>query len=90
MPDTYHRGRRVCAAQFVVGLAELYGEARHGLKREEVTVKTPYGDARVKKVTHQGQTYLYPECESVRALARQTGKDFKTVFAEIQREALGI
>ncbi|MBR6470710.1 MAG: DUF111 family protein [Victivallales bacterium] len=68
----------------------MYGEARHGLKREEVTVKTPYGDARVKEVTHQGQTYLYPECESVRASARQTGKDFKTVFAEIQREALGI
>ena len=58
------------------------------LEREEVTVNTPYGEARVKKVTHQGQTCVYPEYESVRELARRAGKDFKTVFAEIQRKAL--
>lgn len=54
------------------------------LAREEVVVNTPYGEARVKKVTHQGQTYLYPEYDSVRALARLSGKDFKTIYAEIQ------
>ncbi|MBR6471715.1 MAG: nickel pincer cofactor biosynthesis protein LarC [Victivallales bacterium] len=60
------------------------------LARKEVVVNTSYGEARVKKVTHQGQTYLYPEYDSVRALARLSGKDFKTIYAEIQREALGI
>ncbi len=54
------------------------------LEREEVTVQTPYGEARAKRVRHGGQTYLYPEYESVRELARQSGKDFKTVFSEIQ------
>ena len=54
------------------------------LGREELEVQTSDGEARVKKVTCQGKTYLYPEYESVRELARHSGRDFKTVFDEIR------
>lgn len=57
------------------------------LEREEVTVQTPYGEARAKRVRHGDQTFLYPEYESVRELARRSGRDFKSVYAEIQRVA---
>ena len=57
------------------------------LEREEVTVQTPYGEARAKRVRHGDQTFLYQEYESVRELARRSGRDFKSVYAEIQRVA---
>ncbi len=57
------------------------------LEREEFTVECPFGAARVKRVRHDGKVYLYPEYESVRALARQSGRDFKSVFAAIQLQA---
>lgn len=57
------------------------------LEREEVTVQTPYGEARAKRVRHGDQTFLYPEYESVRELARRSGRDFKSVYAEIQHVA---
>ena len=57
------------------------------LAREELTVQCVFGEARVKRVLHNGKVFLYPEYESVRALARAGGEDFKTVYAEIQKEA---
>jgi uncharacterized protein (TIGR00299 family) protein len=57
------------------------------LERKKLTLQTPFGEAQVKKVTYEGNTYLYPEYESVRELARRSGKDFKNAFAEIQRVA---
>ena len=61
--------------------------ARTCLAREEITVDCGYGEARVKRVRHGDRIFLYPEYESVRALARKTGRDFKSVFNEIQRSA---
>ncbi|MBO4620805.1 MAG: nickel pincer cofactor biosynthesis protein LarC [Victivallales bacterium] len=54
------------------------------LEREELAVQTPDGEARVKCVRYAGQIFLYPEYESVRELARHSGRDFKTVFDEIR------
>lgn len=57
------------------------------LAREELAIQCTMGEARAKRVRHGGQTYVYPEYESVRELARRSGRDFKSVFAEIQRLA---
>jgi len=55
------------------------------LKREEVMVTTKYGDVVCKKNYYQEMTQIYPEFESVKALARQNNVPYKTVYNEAVR-----
>lgn len=57
------------------------------LPREIRTVNTSLGEAKVKICRHKTETYFYPEYETVRAICRETKKDFKTVYHQIQKEA---
>lgn len=57
------------------------------LKREIVTVQTPYGDAKVKKCVFHDKVSLFPEYESVAELCRKTGKSYIEMYQIVQREA---
>lgn len=57
---------------------------RTALEREERTVATENGEARVKAVTlPNGEKRFYPEYESVAKIARESGKAFGSVYKEI-------
>jgi uncharacterized protein (DUF111 family) len=60
---------------------------RSFLKREIITVKTPYGDAQVKKCFYDQEVFYYPEYESVKALADSSGVSFKVLMDEIKSAA---
>ena len=57
---------------------------RSFLRREIITVKTPYGDADVKKCCFGQEVFYYPEYESVKALAESSGQSFKMLMDEIK------
>lgn len=60
---------------------------RTTLAREKRKVNTELGEALVKGCSHKGETYCYPEYESVRAISRERGLDFQTVYCKIREEA---
>lgn len=53
------------------------------LKREIKTLTTPLGDVLVKVCSYQGETFYYPEFESVKTLAEQCALPFKTVLNQV-------
>lgn len=57
------------------------------MDREIRTVELPFGTVSVKRCTWNGVVRNYPEYESVRALAEQTGKEFQLVFALAKQAA---
>lgn len=57
-----------------------YPVERSCMSREVLTVNTPYGDVLVKKCTWQDVERIYPEYESVKALAESSGTDFYKVY----------
>lgn len=57
---------------------------RTTLKREILTVKTPYGEAKVKKCIYKGRESFYPEYESVAAICRASGKSYEEIYRFIQ------
>ncbi len=50
------------------------------LTRENVSVHLPFGTVEVKKCSWDGSAFYYPEYESVKAVSKASGVDFKTVF----------
>lgn len=64
-----------------------YPVTRTVLSREKLTVDTAYGPADVKVCTHKDRRFCYPEYESVRAICRETGLDFQTVYHKVREEA---
>ncbi len=65
---------------------------RTKLPRQVVSVETPWGTADVKFCTHNGETYCYPENDSVSALARKNQIGFPEMYHQIQeyaKKALG-
>lgn len=57
---------------------------RTKLPRESRLVDTPYGQAQIKCCTCGEEKYYYPESDSVAKLARQQGKSFAEMYAELK------
>ena len=57
------------------------------MDRREITLQLPFGSFQAKKCTWGPVTRCYPEYESVKQLAEQTGMDFQTVFAAAKKLA---
>ena len=55
-------------------------EQRAVLERQIKEADTPYGKVRVKEVSHQGNTYLYPEYEDLKRIADEKGIAIKELY----------
>lgn len=55
------------------------------LRREDRTVQTPLGEARVKVCRYGGMERCFPEYESVAALCRTHGRNYQEVYQMIER-----
>lgn len=71
-----------------IGLCKIPVE-RTVMQRETVELQLPSGTVRAKKCSWNGITRVYPEYESVKALAEKSGMDFQTVF-EAAKNAGGL
>lgn len=55
-------------------------EARSELGRESIEVDTNYGKLKAKKVTNNEETYIYPEYESMKELAKKHNIPLKELY----------
>lgn len=55
-------------------------ESRTELGREFVEIDTKYGKIRAKKVTNNGETYVYPEYESMKGIAEENNIPLKELY----------
>lgn len=55
-------------------------ESRTELVREFVEIDTRYGKIKAKKVTNNGETYVYPEYESMKELAEKNNITLKELY----------
>ena len=62
-----------------IGIRYRY-EYRTELEREQITIDTPYGKLQAKKVVNNGETYIYPEYESVKELAEKNHIPLKELY----------
>ena len=67
-----------------IGIREFENVSRTVLAREEKEIETPFGPALAKVVSHQGKTYVYPEYDSVKALAEKTGVPLKVIYNAVK------
>jgi uncharacterized protein (TIGR00299 family) protein len=66
-----------------IGIRKHQAE-RSILNRSIKVISTPYGDAMVKICSYKQKQYCYPEYESVKKLCAVSGKDYITLYREIQ------
>ena len=62
-----------------IGIRYRY-EYRTELEREQMTIDTKYGKLQAKKVINNGETYMYPEYESAKELAKKNDIPLKEVY----------
>ena len=62
-------------------------EARRILPRKKETVMTPYGEVELKICTSAGETYIYPEYDSIRGLVQETGRSYQEIYQKAVEEA---
>ena len=62
-----------------IGIRYRY-EYRTELEREQILIDTKYGTVKAKKVINNGETYIYPEYESVKELGEKNGIPLKEVY----------
>ena len=55
-------------------------ESRTELGREMVEIDTKYGKLKAKKVTNDGETYVYPEYESLKEIAKKSNIPLKELY----------
>ena len=55
-------------------------ESRTELGREIIQFDTKYGKIEAKKVTNNGETYIYPEYESLRKIAKKNDVPLKELY----------
>ena len=55
-------------------------ESRTELGRESIEIDTKYGKLRAKKVTNNGETYVYPEYESLKEIAQKNDIPLKELY----------
>lgn len=63
-----------------------YPVKRRALKRRVAEVQTRYGAAGIKYCVHEGQTYVYPEYESVKQICQSQGLSFTEVYHELKED----
>ena len=61
-------------------------EIRRILPRKKETVMTPYGEVELKICTSAGETYVYPEYESIRRLVQETGRSYQEIYQKAVEE----
>ena len=62
-----------------IGIRYRY-EYRTELERKVITIDTKYGKLQAKKVVNNGETYIYPEYESIKELAEKNNIPLKEVY----------
>ena len=62
-----------------IGIRYRY-EYRTELERKIITIDTQYGKLQAKKVINNGETYIYPEYESMKELAEKNNIPLKEVY----------
>ena len=61
--------------------ARFYKVDRVELKREQVEIETKYGNILGKKITTpNGSTYIYPEFESMKQIAKEKNIPLKEIY----------
>lgn len=78
--------------RIIYNVTTTIGIRRHALersylRREIITIDTPYGAAKVKKCFYGENVFYYPEHESLKALAKSSGVDYKSLADEIKWRA---
>ena len=64
-------------------------ESRTELGREHIEIDTKYGKLKAKKVTNDGETYIYPEYESLKELAEKNNIPIKELYKLEELKAKG-
>ena len=62
-----------------IGIRYRY-ENRTELSREEIEIDTKYGKIKAKKVTENGETYIYPEYESLKNISNEKNIPLKELY----------
>ncbi len=62
-----------------IGIRYRY-EYRTELERKQILIDTKYGTLKAKKVSNNGETYVYPEYESVKELAHKNNVPLKEIY----------
>ena len=62
-------------------------EVRRILPRKKETIMTPYGEVELKICTSAGETYIYPEYDSIRRLVQETGRSYQEIYQKAVEEA---
>lgn len=74
----------IFAETTTIGIRRIKME-RSVLERKTMTVGSSFGIAVVKCCENNGETYYYPEYESVKQLAKQNDAAFLTVFEDVKQ-----
>lgn len=61
-------------------------EVRRILPRKKETIMTPYGEVELKICTSAGETYIYPEYDSIRGLVQETGRSYQEIYQKAVEE----
>ena len=61
-------------------------EVRRILSRKKETIMTPYGEVELKICTSAGETYIYPEYDSIRRLVQETGRSYQEIYQKAVEE----
>ena len=62
-------------------------EVRRILPRKKETVMTVYGEVELKICTEAGNTYVYPEYDSIRRRVLETGRSYQEIYQKAVEEA---
>lgn len=62
-------------------------EVRRILPRKKETVMTVYGEVELKICTEAGNTYIYPEYDSIRRRVLETGRSYQEIYQKAVEEA---
>ena len=62
-------------------------EVRRILPRKKETIMTPYGEVELKICTSAGETYIYPEYDSIRRRVLETGRSYQEIYQKAVEEA---
>ena len=77
--DLYKLQKIIFRETTTIGIRYRY-EYRTELEREELEIDTKYDKLKVKKVKNNGETYIYPEYESMKKIAEENDIPLKELY----------
>ncbi len=77
--DLYKLQKIIFRETTTIGIRYRY-EYRTELEREELEIDTKYNKLKVKKVKNNGETYIYPEYESMKKIAEENDIPLKELY----------